>query len=205
MGESVVTHASMKLDYPATHRNRAPLLRVLEATLPATGLVVEIGSGSGQHTAYFAAALPQLTWQPTDVSAEGRASADAWAADVPQATILPAVHLDVRQPWPMERADAVICANMIHIAPWSCTDGLLEGASAVLPTGGPLVLYGPFQEGARTAASNLSFDASLRQRDPRWGVRSLDAVLAAADSCRLDLSHRHDLPSNNLALVFRRR
>jgi hypothetical protein len=197
--------ASARRHAPATLRNREPLLAVLHRVLPATGLVVEVASGTGEHAAYFAAALPGVTWQPTDADPGARASIAAWCADVANARApLP---LDARAPdaWPLARADAMLCVNMIHIAPWAACEGLLAGAGRVLPARAPLVLYGPYRVGGvHTAPSNAAFDAGLRAQDPSWGVRDLETVLAAAATHGL----RHDetvaMPANNLTVVLRR-
>lgn len=187
---------------PAVARNREPLLEVLRDVLPATGLVLEIASGTGEHAAHVAAAMPGLIWQPSDPDAESRASIDAWAAGRP--SIRPALALDATAwPWPIERADAVLCVNMIHIAPWAATLGLMHGAAAVLPSGAPLVLYGPYlRDGVPTAPGNIDFDASLRARNPEWGIRRLEDVAAAAQGFTLD--RVVEMPANNLTVVFRR-
>lgn len=193
----------MKLDYPATARNRVPLWEVLARVLPLRGTVVEVASGSGQHAAWFAAQRPALTWQPSSYEARERASIDAWGADLPN--VRPAVALDVRQPWPVAAAEAVVCVNMVHIAPWACTPALMAGAATVLPAGAPLVLYGPFRvDGAHTAPSNARFDASLRARDPAWGVRDREAVVAEAVAVGLQLAEVVDMPANNQVVVFQR-
>ena len=188
---------------PATARNREALLAALRGLLPATGLVLEIGAGTGEHAVHMARALPELTWQPSDPSAEARASTDAWAGD--QANIRRALALDAEAwPWPIARADAVLCVNMIHIAPWAATLGLLRGAAAILPAGAPLVLYGPFlRAGVETAGGNLEFDASLRERNPAWGLRALEAVAAVAEGFALE--GVAEMPANNLTVLFRRR
>ena len=151
---------------PATRRNREPILEVLRAWLPPRGTVVEIACGTGEHAAYFGEALPHLVWQPTDIDPDARASTDAWTARLHN--VRPALAVDAsRPPWPIEAADAIFCANMIHIAPIEACRGLLAGAGGTLRPDGVLVVYGPFRrEGAHTAASNAAFDASLRDRDP---------------------------------------
>jgi hypothetical protein len=187
---------------PATLRNRAPLLAALQGLLPPAGLVLEVASGSGEHCAHFATALPGLTFQPSDPQAENCASIDAWCAGL--ANVRPALALDaMAAPWPLARAQAVLCINMIHIAPWAATLGLLRGAAAVLPAGAPLVLYGPLlRAGVPTAASNLEFDESLRARDPAWGLRALEDVAVAAEG--FGAPTVIDMPANNLTVVFRR-
>lgn len=189
---------------PATARNRDPLLAVLRSVLPADGLVLEVASGSGEHAVHFAAALPGLTWQPTDPDEGARTSIDAWAREAGLANILPALPLDASAwPWTVEAADAILCVNMIHIAPWSATLGLLRGASELLPPGAPLILYGPFlRANIRTAQSNLDFDASLRARNPEWGLRPLEEVAQAAEG--FSLERVVEMPANNLTVIFRR-
>lgn len=189
---------------PAAMRNREPILAILRRVLPRSGLVLEVASGTGEHIAHFAAGLPGLTFQPTEFDADRRASVDAWTAGL--RNVRPAVALDATAPvWPVERAAAMFCANMIHIAPWEATLGLLAGAGRVLPPGGVLVLYGPYmQGGAHTAESNAAFDADLRMRDARWGVRDLDEVARVAACAELRLEEIVAMPANNLVVVFRR-
>jgi len=153
---------------PAVARNRDPILDAIRRHLPATGLVLEVASGSGEHAVHFAAALPGLDFQPSDPEAGARASIDAWAAASGLANIRPALALDAAAPaWPVAAADAVVGINMIHIAPWAAAEGLMRGAAAILPPGAPLILYGPYRRGgAHTAPSNAAFDADLRARDP---------------------------------------
>ena len=191
---------------PAAARNRDPILAVLRDVLPAHGTVLEIASGTGEHAVHFAAALPHLIWQPTDRDPEARASMAAHRALAGLLNLLPPLELDACAPsWPLARADAIIAINMIHIAPWSATEGLLAGAARTLAAGGVLYLYGPFQEnGVHTAPSNASFDLSLRQRDPSWGVRDLREVTALAQAHGLEFVQRVAMPANNLSVVFRR-
>jgi SAM-dependent methyltransferase len=196
----------LKRHAPATARNRTPILEVLRQVLPATGTVLEIASGTGEHAAFFAAALPTLIWQPSDLDPDALASIEAWRAEVSLANLLAPLRLDAQSDaWPVDAVDAVFSANMIHIAPWSAAEGLLRGAGRHLVAGGLLILYGPFHVGgAPTAPSNASFDADLRARNPTWGVRDLEAVVAAAREQRLEFEQRIDMPANNLMLVFRR-
>lgn len=191
---------------PATDRNRDPILAVLRDALPPQGLVLEVASGTGQHAAHFAAALPAVTWQPSDPDPGLRASIEGWRAQTALPNLRAPLALDAAtHPWPLERADAVVCINMIHIAPWTAGLGLLRGAGAVLPPGGPLLLYGPFRRGgAHTAPSNAAFDADLKARDPSWGVRDLEAVEAAARDHGLALAGVVEMPANNLTVLFRR-
>lgn len=195
----------MKRHAPATLRNRDPILEVLREALPRTGTVLEIASGSGEHVAYFAPALPQLRWQPSDYDASALAGIDAHVKDAGAANALPALHLDVCAPWPIPRADAIVCCNMIHIAPPAATEGLLTGAARILAAGAPLILYGPFREGGvHTAPSNEEFDRSLRARNPEWGVRNLDDVIARAAELGLVHTRTVVMPANNRAVLFHR-
>jgi len=189
---------------PATLRNRDPILAALRQVLPASGTVLEIASGTGEHAVFFAAGLPGITWQPSDPGAEARASIDAHAVDAALPNLRPALALDVTAlDWPLAHAHALLCCNMIHIAPWAATEGLMAGAARVMGSGAPLMLYGPFrQAGVPTAPSNEAFDADLRARNPAWGLRDLDAVTAAAIGFTRDAVLT--LPANNLLVVFRR-
>ena len=190
---------------PATARNRAPILAVLQEVLPGRGLVLEIASGTGEHAVHFAAALPDLTWQPSDPSEDARVSIAAWRDEAALPNLRAPLPLDVTAPWPVDAADAIVCINMIHIAPWEATLALFAGAARVLPPGGPLVTYGPYRfGGAFTAESNAAFDADLRRRDPRWGVRDVVDLEAAAIAAGLALIGTFGLPANNHAIVWRR-
>lgn len=195
---------------PAVMRNRQPILDVLQSVLPDTGVVLEIGSGSGEHVTFFAGAMPRLIWQPTDVDDANLASIEAWATDHRHANLLPPLRLDAAQaPWPGIAAcslDAIVCINVIHIAPWAVCCGLMAGAGAALRPGAPLVLYGPFtREGRHTAPSNLAFDQMLKATDPRFGVRDLEEVTAEAANHGLALDVVVAMPANNVTAVFRRR
>lgn len=196
------------LSSPAAGRNSEPILAVLGAHLPAQGRVLEIAAGTGEHAIAFARALPGLTWTPSDPSPEARASIAAWGAEAALPNLQPALSLDAADPttWPDAPFDAVVCINMIHISPWSATEGLLSGtARALTDPGGLLVLYGPFLEVDRPlAASNADFDASLKSRDPAWGLRDRDTVAALARTHGLHLTLRKAMPANNLTLLFRR-
>ena len=184
-------------------RNRDPILEVLQRALPAEGLVLEIGSGTGQHVTHFARALPGLEWQPSDMDPELRRSVECWIRDEQLGNIRGPIALDVQErPWPVARADAVVCINMIHVAPWASTLALFDGARSI---GASVVfLYGPYRRfGAHTAPSNEQFDASLKANDPAWGVRDLEAVdeVAKANGYRLD--DATPMPANNFSVVFR--
>jgi hypothetical protein len=193
-------------DAPATHRNASILRDELARVLPATGIVLEVASGTGQHVCAFAAAFPDLRWQPSDPDADARASVVAWTAHHGLRNVAPPLALDARAgAWPVVHADAVLCVNMAHIAPWEATLGLLDGAARILVPGGPLVLYGPWHVGGRaTAPSNADFDDSLRARDPAWGVRHLEDLLAAARTHGYALARVEAVPANNLVIVLRR-
>jgi cyclopropane fatty-acyl-phospholipid synthase-like methyltransferase len=196
----------MRLRFPATARNRDPILAVLRDVLPAKGDVLEIASGSGEHVVHFAAALPGLRFFPTDVDPEAIASIDAWREHENLTNVMPAIALDVRDTtWPIDRVDVILCSNMIHISPWEATIGLLDGAARIVPAGGLLVLYGPFMlDGKHTADSNAAFDASLRARDPAWGVRDLRDVEKQAEQRAFGLVKTVQMPANNLTAIFRR-
>ena len=197
------------LTAPAVARNREPILAVLRRVLPERGLVLEIASGSGEHAVHFAAALPRLTWQPTDPDPEARESIAAYRAAMNLPNVLPPLTLDAAASrWPVTQANAItaiLAINMIHIAPWAAAEGLMAGAERLLPEGGVLFLYGPFREhGQHTAPSNAAFDESLRARNREWGVRDLDEVTALAGRHGLALEERVAMPANNLSVVFRR-
>jgi len=189
---------------PATARNREPIREVLARELPPQGTVLEIASGSGEHAVAFAAAFPALAWQPSDASEAARDSIAAWRAEVQLANLRAPVALDVTAAhWPVEDADAIVCINMVHIAPWQAALGLLDGAARLLAPGALLYLYGPYRFGGVTAPSNEEFDRWLRERDPRWGVRDVDELAAAAARHGLALREVVAMPANNHSLVFR--
>jgi SAM-dependent methyltransferase len=192
---------------PAAERNKGPILEVLRRALPASGLALEIASGTGQHAVHFARALPAWRWQPSELDPAMRRSIAARIAAEGLANVAAPIELDVeRLPWPVAAADAVLAINLVHIAPWSTAQALVEGARCVLPTGGVLFLYGPFRRsGAHTAPSNERFDAELRAQDPRWGVRDMEAVAGLAAGAGLALEEAVAMPANNFSLVFRRR
>jgi SAM-dependent methyltransferase len=192
---------------PSTARNREPILAVLQRHLPSQGLVLEIASGSGEHVTFFARSCgPGLVFQPTDPDPSARASIDAWTKTLGLANVRPAIELDASSGnWPVTAADAVININMIHISPWTATEGLVRGAARILPAGSVMYLYGPYRLGGRHAApSNEAFDADLRSRNAEWGVRDVEAVAALAMSSGFDTPIIEQMPANNLSLVFRR-
>lgn len=198
---------------PATARNREPILAVLRTELPATGTVLEIASGTGEHAVYFAPRLHPRPWLPSDVDPDALASIRDWQAEQPARNLLPPILLDAREPcWPLESTPcdpgiaAIVSINMIHIAPWSASLGLLAGAARLLPDEGPLLLYGPFKrQGRHTSDSNAAFDESLRSRNPSWGVRDLETLEREARKRGLETRRVIEMPANNLTVVFRRR
>jgi hypothetical protein len=189
---------------PATARNREPIAAVLDEVLPTQGLVLEVASGSGEHCAAFATRFPHLRWQPSDTEEESRASIADWCHGL--ANVLPPLALDAAaDDWPLGQADAILCINMVHISPWKATLGLIAGAGRLLGARAPLVLYGPYrQRGVPTAESNEAFDASLKARNPNWGLRQVEDVSAAAAAHGFLLQQLVPMPANNLTLVFRR-
>ncbi len=192
---------------PAADRNKEPILAALRDLLPASGDVLEIASGTGQHVVHFAAALPRLIWHPSDPDAACRADIAARIAASGLTNLHKPIALDVHQdPWPAPGPfAAVLCINMIHIAPWSATLALMRGAAAALAHGSHLVLYGPFREAGRhTAESNIAFDQSLQAHDARWGVRNLEDVGAVAAGHGLTQQRLARLPANNLLVAYRR-
>ncbi len=195
---------------PATLRNRAPILEVLKRILPARGLLLEIASGTGEHAAFMAPRLGEgWTWQPSELGADALEDIDSYAAESKSARILPALVLDVTaKTWPLNRADAILCCNMIHIASWQAAEGLFAGAARLLPPKAPLILYGPFKRhGEHTAPSNAEFDAVfLKRRNPLWGVRCLDwEVAPLAEKNFFSLDEIVQMPANNLSAIFRRK
>jgi hypothetical protein len=197
-----------RLSSASSQRNRAPILEVLTRVLPSAGRVLEIASGSGEHAVFFARALPGVTWQPSDLDPDARASIAAWIVHEGLTNVSAPLEVDVmRAGWAasLGAVDAVVCANMIHISPWECCLGLLDGAGALLGAGAPLVFYGPYMRGGlHTAPSNAAFDADLRRRDPRWGIRDLDVVAREAASRGFSLAEVIQMPANNLTVLFRK-
>lgn len=195
---------SQRRHAPATLRNREPIAAVLADELPASGLALEVASGSGEHCAFFAERFPALQWQPSDPDADALASIADWCADLPN--VLPPLTLDAaEEAWPIGAAAAILCINMVHISPWEATLGLMAGAGRLLAPDAPLFLYGPYrQRGVPTAESNEAFDMSLKTRNPAWGLRHVEDVSAAAVARGLTLDRIVAMPANNLSLVFRR-
>lgn len=197
----------MKGHAPAAERNRTPILEALKPRLPETpGTLLEIASGTGQHAVYFASNLPGWKIQPTDKQPESISSIDMWREDEGAESVLPALMLDVlAEPWPVESADAIFCANMIHISPWSCTEALFRGAARLLKSGQKLFTYGPYLVDARpTTNSNQAFDQDLRGRDPKWGLRDIAEVEGVAKGAGFTLKERLDMPAHNFFVVFER-
>lgn len=192
------------MTYPAPERNKVPILQVLQRVLPASGTVLEIASGTGQHVVHFGGAMPGLVWLPSDPEQAHRASIAARVSAAGLANVLPPLALDVRmRPWPTQVADAIVCINMIHIAPWDAAVALLEEAGKLLPPEGLLCLYGPFRRnGQHTAPSNAEFDADLRRRNAQWGVRDLEEVELLARQNSLALDEVVPMPANNFVVLF---
>lgn len=200
--------ADRRLRSPSAARNRGPILEVMERVLPPWGRALEIGSGTGEHVVFFAAGIPGLSWQPSDPDAASRESIAAWIAAEELTNVAPPVNIDVRAPhWGVEEEDlfdVLVSLNMIHIAPWEAALGLFAGAGRLLRSGGVLFLYGPFKRDGITAPSNEAFDASLKARDPSWGVRDIVEIERALAPHGLTLAECVEMPANNLSLVFER-
>ena len=189
---------------PAAERNRDAILSVLARVLPQSGMVLEIASGTGQHAVHCAAALPRIVWQPSDPDADARDSITAWRAHAGLANLNAPLDIDVRRDdWGIGKVAAIVCINMIHIAPWEAAEALFRGAGARLDAGGVLYLYGPYRRnGSHTAPSNEAFDQQLRARDPRWGVRDMESVEALGEKSGFALREIFAMPANNFSLVF---
>jgi SAM-dependent methyltransferase len=194
------------MTWPAPERNKDPILEVLRRVLPARGTVLEVASGTGQHIVHFAGQLPGLQWMPSDPDAIHLRSIAARVAAANLTNVTEPMALDVlERPWPMERVGAVLCINMIHIAPWAAALALLQESARLLPARGVLFLYGPYRRGGRhTAPSNEAFDADLRSRNPEWGVRDLEQIELHAGQAGLALEEVVQMPANNLSVVLRR-
>ena len=196
----------MKRHAPAAGRNREPIAAVLTEELPRSGLVLEVASGTGEHAVHFARTFPALDWQPSDPDPDARESIAAWREEAGLPNLLPPLALDASSPdWPLDRADAVLCINMVHISPVAATEGVLAGAARLLAPGAPLIFYGPYLEAEiDPAASNLEFDASLRSRNPEWGLREVEWLDGLARAAGFGRTRRVAMPANNLTLVYRR-
>jgi cyclopropane fatty-acyl-phospholipid synthase-like methyltransferase len=205
--EQRVVSADQRMFSPSVARNAGPILAVLKQVLPAQGVVLEIGCGTGEHAVHFAEAMPYLTWLPSDPDSEARASTLSWIKFTGLSNVLPPLDLDVcAKAWRVEQTqpfDAVVSLNMVHIAPWAASLGLFAGAGRLLGADGLLVLYGPFmRNGAHTAPSNAAFDESLKARNPSWGLRDIADLERVAESSGLSLRETIEMPANNMSLVF---
>ena len=196
----------MKRYAPAAARNSVPTAEMLAQELPGEGLVLEVASGSGEHAVFFARRFPALAWQPSDADPEALTSVEAWRIEVGLANLLSPLALDAASPnWPISHANAIVCVNMVHIAPWAATLGLFAGAGKLLPVSAPLILYGPFfEDDVLTTSSNSAFDQSLRERDTAWGLRRAEAMNGVAREAGFARTARYALPANNIVLVYRR-
>ena len=201
-----------RLFFPATERNRGPIGDLLHQLLPASGAVLELASGSGEHAVCFQKRFPNLRWQASDPDRDHRASINAWIQHQGLSQVMPAaLNIDVeKRPWPLPQTirgvlNAVVCINLLHISPASCTDAVLEESALLLPSGAPLIIYGPFmRNGAHTSASNAAFDQSLRERNHQWGLRELNQVTAIAAKAGFKTENVLSMPANNLSLIFQR-
>ena len=201
-----------RLFFPATERNRGPIGDLLYQLLPASGAVLELASGSGEHAVRFQKRFPNLRWQASDPDRDHRASINAWIQHQGLSQVMPAaLNIDVeKRPWPLPQTirgalNAVVCINLLHISPANCTDAVLEESALLLPSGAPLIIYGPFmRNGAHTSASNAAFDQSLRERNHQWGLRELNQVTAIAAKAGFKTKNVLSMPANNLSLIFQR-
>ncbi len=193
---------------PAALRNRGPIADILQEILPDTGKVLEIASGTGEHALYFAQRFPQMLWQPSDASEAAVAAIESWRATADLPNLLAPVKLDASAPegWPeMDGISTILCINMVHISPWAATEGLMRGSAKLLAPGEPLILYGPYiREGVETAASNLAFNESLKQRNPAWGLRTLEQMAELAGLHGFALDKVTPMPANNIIALFRK-
>lgn len=194
------------VDWAAPERNKGPILDVLRRVLPERGTVLEIASATGQHIAHFASELPNLTWQPSDLTDEHLRNLVARREHAGLSNLLAPIRLDVtEQPWPLGSVAAIYNANMIHISPWSATLGLFQGAAAILSDGAPLITYGPYAFGGKHVSdSNIAFNESLRSRNPEWGVRDLTELESVAREHGFSLEERVQMPANNFTLIWRK-
>ena len=197
----------MKRFAPATERNRDAIAAVLREALPAAGTILEVASGTGEHAVHFARLFPDLVWQPSDPDPDAVASIAAWRAEAGLANLLEPLRFDAAAAeWPVIRADAILCINMVHISPWAATEGLMRGAGRMLAKGAPLIVYGPYRRaGLPTAPSNEAFDRSLKARNPDWGLRDSESVVVEARGRGLHLERLFEMPANNVTILFRAR
>lgn len=202
--------ANLRQHAPATQRNREPILEVLQRVLPPTGTVLEVASGTGEHAVFFAPYLQPRSWLPSDCNPQSLESIQAWQLDYLGDFLYRPIHLDAQNlPWDLDSYEseitAIVCINMIHISPWEVCLGLMAGAEQILPSEGILYLYGPYKrKGEHTAASNASFDRSLRSSNPLWGVRNLEDVIEVAENHNLRHLDTIEMPANNLSVVFQK-
>lgn len=198
--------AEVRRSAPAALRNREPIADILDEWLPATGLVLEIASGTGEHSVYFARRFPDLEWQPSDIHPDALSSIEAWGDSAGLPNLRPPLAINAAIPdWPIDRADAILSINMVHISPWKSAVGLIEGAARLLAPSAPLMLYGPWlKDDVPTAPSNLDFDADLKRRNPEWGLRRVEDFAAAASDRGFALVDIRQMPANNTMLHFRR-
>lgn len=193
---------------PATARNRGPIRDVLASLLPASGTVLEIASGTGEHAVWFAGEFGHLTWRPSEPDTALREAIAARVVASGLANLEPPVEIRAEEPdWNIAGGDiaAIVCVNMTQVAPWAAIEGLFVGAARVLASGGLLYLYGPFMRGGRhTARSNEAFDGALRRRDPDWGVRDIDDLDALAESAGLGSAEIVEMPADNFSLIYRK-
>ena len=205
--ETAEVLADGRIVSPSAERNKGPIAEILVRTLPARGEVLEVSSGTGQHVLHFAQAMPHIRWRPTERDANSLKSIASWLAQTAAPNVSAPLHLDVYDViWPAHEVTAVVCINMIHIAAPSAAEALLRGAGNVIAPGGILFLYGPYlRQGRHTSLSNKAFDERLKAENPEWGVRNLEDVVDLANSVGLELEQTHDMPANNLAVIFRKR
>jgi len=198
--------AGVRRSAPAALRNREPIAEVLAEWLPGRGLVLEIASGTGEHATFFAERFRSLEWQPSDIHPDALTSITAWREAADLANLRLPLTLDAgSDDWPLDRADAVLSINMVHISPWNSALGLIGGAARLLSAGSPLILYGPWlKDDIPPAASNLDFDADLKRRDPAWGLRRVEDFAAAAEPRGFTLQAVRPMPANNLMLLWRK-
>jgi hypothetical protein len=205
--ESVDVLAGGRIVSPSAERNKGPIAELLRIVLPGQGDVLEVSSGTGQHVLHFAQVMPHIRWQPTEQDADCLRSIASWLAPASLPNVNAPIHLDVHdEVWPVGEVAAVVCLNMTHIAPPSATEALLRGAGRVIRSGGILFLYGPYRrQGRHISASNETFDRLLRAENRDWGVRNIEDVALLAASEGLDLQEIHEMPANNLAIIFSKR
>jgi hypothetical protein len=191
---------------PASLRNREPIADVLAGWLPKSGTVLEVASGTGEHAIWFAERFPDLTWQPSETHSGALASIDAWREESGLSNLSAPIVIDATSAdWPLDRADAVLNINMVHISPWEASLGLILGAAHLLPADGSLILYGPWlKDDIESARSNLAFDENLKARDPQWGLRRVEDFAAAAEA-DFEFVEWRQMPANNLMLLFSKR